>query len=118
MFCTECGKRMREGAIFCPYCGTKQGNSSSNPAANPKSADPGASHAPASRKSSPLFAAGPIILIAVLALVFYFVSTAYTCDVCEATYIGASYYDLGNGTMCKECAQDYWAPFPVENYKN
>lgn len=25
MFCTKCGKELPEGAVFCPFCGQKQG---------------------------------------------------------------------------------------------
>lgn len=120
MFCTECGKRMREGAIFCPYCGIKQSVSipapKNTPDSTPKTKNP---DPPVVKPTRPGSFISPILVVAVIAVVLYFVSTAYDCDSCGLTQVGSSYYDVdGGGKMCKECAEDYWAPFPVENYKN
>lgn len=32
MYCRNCGKELNEGAVFCPYCGTKTGNDTPVPA--------------------------------------------------------------------------------------
>ncbi|MBR6498859.1 MAG: zinc-ribbon domain-containing protein [Clostridia bacterium] len=32
MFCTKCGKELPEGAVFCPFCGQKQGTPAETPA--------------------------------------------------------------------------------------
>ena len=123
MFCIECGKQLRESAIFCPYCGVKQHVSitttKSTPDGTPKTKKPDTTKLPVAKQTRSGSFIVPILAIAAIAVVLYFVSTAYDCDSCGSSQIGSSYYDVdGGGKMCKECAEDYWAPFPVENYKN
>ena len=42
-----------------------------------------------------------------------------TCDNCGATFQGAGYYDAlrdSDYTLCPECAEDYYAPLPYEQF--
>ena len=43
----------------------------------------------------------------------------FVCDECEESFHGTSYYDVhGDGTMCADCAKEYWLPFDYEDYAN
>lgn len=39
MFCFQCGRQIRDDAVFCQYCGTKQHNSSKNVSVRPPSSN-------------------------------------------------------------------------------
>lgn len=40
------------------------------------------------------------------------------CDFCGKEWIGNSYYGMNyNDTLCKKCAQRYWAPYSYENFE-
>ena len=43
----------------------------------------------------------------------------YECERCGETFTGDAYYaDLAaSSTVCRDCAQSYWAPLNVENFK-
>lgn len=60
------------------------------------------------------------LLLAVFVVVVVIVSTngkEWTCDWCGKEWNGEAYYgDDLTDTLCKECAEDYWNPLPIENY--
>ena len=59
-----------------------------------------------------------IVLISTLLVAMLAACNSYTCDLCGKK-TGTAYYDPFNTskTMCKECAIDYLAPFPIEAYR-
>lgn len=45
--------------------------------------------------------------------------TTSVCDQCDRTFQGTGYYDVLRGedsTLCPDCAHDYYAPLPYEQY--
>ncbi len=59
-----------------------------------------------------------IILILMLASTLL-VGCLNTCDDCDKFFIGSAYQKMfvPNSTMCKSCAQSYYGPLPIENFK-
>jgi len=45
--------------------------------------------------------------------------SSHTCDRCGKTFTGTAYYisKEPDSTICAECAQEYYDPFPYGNYK-
>lgn len=45
--------------------------------------------------------------------------SSHTCDRCGKTFTGSAYYisNEPDSTICAECAETYYAPFPYENFK-
>ena len=42
---------------------------------------------------------------------------SWTCDWCDAEWEGTAYYGSSvSTTLCAECANQYWHPFPISNY--
>lgn len=63
MFCSKCGKKLEEGMLHCPYCGTKvKAASAENVSANQKNAG-------GSKGKLPIIAIGAVALIVVLVVV-------------------------------------------------
>ncbi len=63
-----------------------------------------------------------IITMAITAALMCTLLTAcssFTCDKCGEKCTGDAYYgDLkATTTVCRDCAQRFWAPLPVDNYK-
>lgn len=107
MYCTECGRRLEDEGNYCPYCGTKR--TMSNPAKPTEVTIP--------PKKGAMLIRFTLVLVLCCA-VMYFLTQIYSCDRCHKDYVGASYFDMyGEGTMCKECAQNYWYPFPIDSAK-
>lgn len=58
-------------------------------------------------------------LIALLLLAGCSAMQMSTCDNCDKTFQGAGYYDAlrdPDYTLCPECAEDYYAPLPYEQF--
>lgn len=77
MFCTNCGKELKEGSVFCRYCGTKvkkPANTEAVPAPPAEPADPQPVPAPPAEPPVPQAvrpakkSRGPVIMIAVVAV--------------------------------------------------
>lgn len=66
------------------------------------------------KKKLALMACGMALLISLAGC-----GQSYTCALCGTTTKEA-YYDADgdiNYPMCKDCAREYWAPLPYENYR-
>ena len=120
MFCSMCGKEIKDNVKFCKYCGTPQqifsemseenhenNNSTEIEGVNKKSGAGG------------VIAVVVIMAIIVTYVIVWFANNSRICDRCGNNIMGIAYYDALDyeEIMCEDCAKEYYAPFPYTGYK-
>lgn len=59
-----------------------------------------------------------IISLITITCIFTACGKTWTCDRCGKTWHGDAYYAQElTDTLCAECANRYWNPLPIRNYK-
>lgn len=146
-YCIHCGSKIPEVATFCSQCGKKQVDEGvknapiqppppmprrgelqpvkvSQPMAHdlyPKTyVGATANYAnttPSKTNYKPL-----IIVCALMAILFiaWFSGSMAPkeCTICGDSFVGTAYYtDTTRKDTCRECAQRFWYPFDIEQYK-
>lgn len=61
---------------------------------------------------------GIVLLITIIIVACVGCASKNVCDNCGKTFTGNGYYDAydHNTTWCADCATDYYAPFPINNW--
>nr|WP_297704004.1 zinc-ribbon domain-containing protein [uncultured Butyrivibrio sp.] len=125
---TACGKEITDTSQYCKYCGTKIENPKATINANyqyhePMTPDDSHISLPTrtlAQNGSKSFGAAIVVVLvlAVIAVIWFASRPTYTCSVCGKT-VKTAYYDPYdyNSVFCADCARSYFAPFPYEAYK-
>lgn len=74
---------------------------------------------PATARNVVSYAMAALGLLALLLLAGCSAMQMSTCNNCDKTFQGAGYYDVlrsSDYTLCPECAEDYYAPLPYEQF--
>lgn len=123
MYCKNCGKEIVEGGSFCSGCGTKveitkeeedgkQEQDSSNYNVSTSSRDD------FKEEKKKMVKAIVVIGIIVAIIVFCFASaSAPKCKFCHKKIIGAAYEYYDEEVMCKECAEEFYYPLDIDNFR-
>lgn len=128
MFCSKCGTELEEDSKFCNKCGEKINKSiqidisdiGNTVTQSIKNFDIDETK----EKVKKVYHKSPKLIICIgivigILLILWMSSNAHTCDTCGKTFFGTQYYDSWyiDKTMCEDCAREYYAPLPYQNYK-
>lgn len=126
MYCENCGNKIPDTSQFCSFCGNKVNQVVSSP----KQSIPSflkvnsnssiRSNRGSSKSSVPIGAICLIIAVIITLVALYSDGIRiWKCDECGKVFFGKAYYiDMDyDTTVCKDCAESYWYPFPYQNYR-
>ncbi len=118
MFCSECGKIIKEGSKFCKYCGGSQQSNESQSAISSFSISDYEI-----RRRQKNQSVMKIIVLAVIAVITVgligILGNYHECDWCHEKFVGTAYYDSWDvdSIMCEDCAMRYYSGFDYSRFQ-
>lgn len=127
MYCSQCGKKLEDESKFCSNCGMPvkgqedviEINQDDTIKTVQNEIVQSEDETKTKGETGQNILTGVIIILLIPIAILAASINMRTCDWCDEKFFGSGYYDAydADSTICKECAMEYYAPFPYENYK-
>lgn len=119
-YCTKCGERLDDDAVFCMECGSKiqQKGKEITVKLSDVGKNAGLNYIEKKGKKSKKFIFIGIVVVLIVSAIVMYLNTGYICDGCGKQKYGTAYFDMWEHNIyyCKECAKEYYVGLDYENF--